>query len=164
MQFWSRCNASMLTSWSWYLVALPADQAPVHRARHHRLQVRVGIRLPDVRPVELLRVDRLQPRRELEAQQPTERERHRALAVRIDVLAIDLHLGAVVDHPRFANAAQRAGLPPVHPHMRRHSCGFALANRGYVLRLIQDYLGHCDPRHTVHYTRVVGSRFEGIWS
>jgi site-specific recombinase XerD len=64
----------------------------------------------------------------------------------------------------IAAAATRAGLPPVHPHMLRHSCGFALANRGYDLRLIQDYLGHRDPRHTVHYTRVVGSRFEGIWS
>lgn len=64
----------------------------------------------------------------------------------------------------IAAAATRAGLPPVHPHMLRHSCGFALANRGHDLRLIQDYLGHRDPRHTVHYTRVVGSRFEGIWS
>jgi site-specific recombinase XerD len=64
----------------------------------------------------------------------------------------------------IATAAHRAGLPPVHPHMLRHSCGFALANRGYDLRLIQDYLGHRDPRHTVHYTRVAGSRFEGIWS
>jgi type 1 fimbriae regulatory protein FimB len=64
----------------------------------------------------------------------------------------------------IAVAAKRAGLPPVHPHMLRHSCGFALANRGYDLRLIQDYLGHRDPRHTVHYTRVAGSRFEGIWS
>jgi hypothetical protein len=64
----------------------------------------------------------------------------------------------------IATVALRAALPPVHPHMLRHSCGFALANRGYDLRLIQDYLGHRDPRHTVHYTRVAGSRFEGIWS
>ena len=63
----------------------------------------------------------------------------------------------------IAAAAMRAGLPPVHPHMLRHSCGFALANRGYDLRLIQDYLGHRDPRHTVHYTRIAGNRFEGIW-
>jgi type 1 fimbriae regulatory protein FimB len=60
-------------------------------------------------------------------------------------------------------AAERAGLPPVHPHMLRHSCGFALANKGYDLRLIQDYLGHRDPRHTVHYTRTAGRRFEGLW-
>jgi type 1 fimbriae regulatory protein FimB len=56
-----------------------------------------------------------------------------------------------------------AGLPPVHPHMLRHSCGFALANRGYDLRLIQDYLGHRDPKHTVHYTRVAAGRLEGLW-
>ena len=62
-----------------------------------------------------------------------------------------------------AQAARRAGLPPVHPHMLRHSCGFALANKGYDLRLIQDYLGHRDPRHTVRYTRTAGTRFEGLW-
>ena len=63
----------------------------------------------------------------------------------------------------IAIAAERAELTPVHPHMLRHSCGFYLANRGYDLRLIQDYLGHRDPKHTVHYTRVAGSRFEGLW-
>ena len=31
------------------------------------------------------------------------------------------------------------------------------------LRLIQDYLGHREPRHTVHYTRTAGRRFEGLW-
>jgi Phage integrase family len=40
-------------------------------------------------------------------------------------------------------------LPPVHPHMLRHSRRFSLANRGYDLRLIQDYLGHRDPKHPV---------------
>jgi type 1 fimbriae regulatory protein FimB len=63
----------------------------------------------------------------------------------------------------LAEAAARAGLPPVHPHMLRHSCGFSFANRGYDLRLIQDYLGHRDPKHTVHYTRVAAGRFEGLW-
>jgi site-specific recombinase XerD len=60
-------------------------------------------------------------------------------------------------------AAERAGLGAVHPHMLRHSCGFYLANQGCDLRLIQDYLGHRDSKHTVHYTRVAGSRFEGLW-
>jgi type 1 fimbriae regulatory protein FimB len=27
---------------------------------------------------------------------------------------------------------------------------------------MQDYLGHRDPRHTVHYTRVSGRRFEDL--
>ena len=62
----------------------------------------------------------------------------------------------------LAAAAARAGLPAVRPHMLRHSCGYYLANRGYDLRLIQDYLGHRDPKHTVHYTRTAASRFEGL--
>lgn len=63
----------------------------------------------------------------------------------------------------LAQVSARAGLPPVNPHMLRHSCGFALANRAYDLRLIQDYLGHRDPKHTVRYTRTAGRRFEGLW-
>ena len=58
----------------------------------------------------------------------------------------------------------RAGLPfHVHPHMLRHGCGYALANRGYDLRVIQDYLGHRDPKHTTRYTRTAAHRFEGLW-
>ena len=60
-------------------------------------------------------------------------------------------------------ATERASLPGVHPHMLRHSCGFALADKGHDLRLIQDYLGHRDPRHTVHCTRTAGRRFEALW-
>jgi hypothetical protein len=38
-----------------------------------------------------------------------------------------------------AETAARAGLPPVHLHILRHSPrGFSLANRGYELRLIHD--------------------------
>ncbi len=51
----------------------------------------------------------------------------------------------------------------LHPRTLPHSCGFALADKGHDLRLIQDYLGHRDPRHTVHYTRTAGRRFEGLW-
>src|SRR3990172_4642339 len=60
-------------------------------------------------------------------------------------------------------AGQSAGLKDVHPHMLRHSCGYYLANSGVDLRTMQDYLGHRDPKHTVHYTRVAGRRFEGLW-
>ena len=61
------------------------------------------------------------------------------------------------------SAATRAGLGDVNPHMLRHSCGFYLANKGCDLRLIQDYLGHRDPKHTVRYTRVASVRFESLW-
>jgi hypothetical protein len=44
-------------------------------------------------------MDRLQPRHELEPQQPAEREGDRALAMGVHVLAIDLHFGAVMHDP-----------------------------------------------------------------
>ena len=36
---------------------------------------------------------------------------------------------------------ERAGLDKVHPHMLRHACGYALANKGHDLRTIQDLSG-----------------------
>jgi site-specific recombinase XerD len=51
----------------------------------------------------------------------------------------------------------------VHPHMLRHSCGFALANKGHDTRLIQDLLGHRNITHTQIYTRTAAIRFEGLW-
>jgi len=59
--------------------------------------------------------------------------------------------------------AGRAGLHAIHPHMLRHGCGYALANRGRDTRLIQDYLGHVDIRNTEIYTRTAARRFEGLW-
>ena len=61
-----------------------------------------------------------------------------------------------------STAAQSAGLQNVHPHTLRHSCGYHLADKGTDLRTIQDYLGHRDPRHIVHYSRITGRRFEGL--
>jgi integrase len=63
----------------------------------------------------------------------------------------------------LAQAGERAGLGHVHPHMLRHGCGYTLANAGHDTRLIQDYLGHRDPRHTARYTRTAAVRFEGLW-
>ena len=51
-----------------------------------------------------------------------------------------------------------------HPHMLRHSCGYALADNGVDTRLIQDYLGHRNIRHTVLYTASNAARFGGVWS
>lgn len=63
-----------------------------------------------------------------------------------------------------AEVGKRAGLSiKVHPHTLRHSCGFALANKGRDTRLIQDYLGHRNITHTQIYTRTAAVRFEGLW-
>ena len=51
----------------------------------------------------------------------------------------------------------------VWPNMLRHSCGYYLADKGTDLRTMQNYLGHRDPKHTAHYTRAAGHRFEGLW-
>jgi type 1 fimbriae regulatory protein FimB len=61
------------------------------------------------------------------------------------------------------HAGERAGLPHVHPHMLRHSCGYYLANKGFDTRRIQDYLGHKNIQHTVLYTQLSPKRFEGFW-
>lgn len=62
------------------------------------------------------------------------------------------------------NYGQKAQLPlPIHPHMLRHACGYNLAERGNDTRLIQDYLGHRNIRHTVLYTAANAERFNGAW-
>ncbi|MFZ4221432.1 tyrosine-type DNA invertase [Enterobacter ludwigii] len=53
---------------------------------------------------------------------------------------------------------------PVHPHMLRHACGYELAEQGLDTRLIQDYLGHRNIRHTVHYTAGNAARFARAWA
>lgn len=63
-----------------------------------------------------------------------------------------------------AEVGNRAGLSiKVHPHVLRHSCGFALANKGHDTRVVQDYLGHRNITHTTIYTRTAAVRFEGLW-
>ncbi len=60
--------------------------------------------------------------------------------------------------------SKKAQLPvDVHPHMLRHACGYALANQGLDTRLIQDYLGHKNIFHTVHYTASNPARFSKVW-
>jgi type 1 fimbriae regulatory protein FimB len=62
------------------------------------------------------------------------------------------------------NLGKNAGLNiDVHPHMLRHACGFELAEQGIDTRLIQDYLGHRNIRHTVHYTASNAARFSTLW-
>ena len=72
----------------------------------------------------------------------------------------------------FARMVERAGVEAklgfkAHPHMLRHACGFALANKGHDTRALQAYLGHKNIQHTVRYTELspIGSRISGDdWS
>jgi hypothetical protein len=46
---------------------------------------------------------------------------------------------------------------------RRGCCGFYLADKDTPVRIMQEDLGHRSSRHTEHYTRVSGHKFEGLW-
>jgi len=50
-----------------------------------------------------------------------------------------------------------------HPHMLRHACEFALANKGHDTRALQAYLGHKNIQHTVRYTELSPTRFKDFW-
>jgi integrase len=59
-------------------------------------------------------------------------------------------------------AAASAGLEiKAHPHMLRHACGYALANKGHDTRAIQGWLGHRSITSTAVCWRRTGSRTSG---
>ena len=68
----------------------------------------------------------------------------------------------------FARMIERAGIEAklgfkAHPHMLRHACGYALANKGHDTRSLQAYLGHRNIQHTVRYTELSSTRFKDFW-
>jgi integrase len=68
----------------------------------------------------------------------------------------------------FARMIERAGEVAklafkAHPHMLRHACGYALANKGHDTRALQAYLGHRNIQHTVRYTELSPTRFKDFW-
>ena len=68
----------------------------------------------------------------------------------------------------YAKMIERAGVAagfefPLHPHMLRHACGYALANKGKDTRSLQAYLGHKNIQHTVRYTELSSTRFRDFW-
>jgi hypothetical protein len=61
-------------------------------------------------------------------------------------------------------AGEAAGLPfPVHVHMLRHACGYALANKGMDTRKLQHYLGHASITNTVRYSAMSPEPFRDLW-
>jgi type 1 fimbriae regulatory protein FimB/type 1 fimbriae regulatory protein FimE len=76
--------------------------------------------------------------------------------------------GAPFGATGFARLLERAGEAAglgfkAHPHMLRHACGFALANKGHDTRALQAYLGHKSIQHTVRYTELAPTRFKNFW-
>jgi integrase len=68
----------------------------------------------------------------------------------------------------FAKLIERAGVEAklplkCHPHVLRHSTGYALANKGTDTRTLQAYLGHRSIQSTVRYTELAPGRFKNLW-
>jgi len=67
-------------------------------------------------------------------------------------------------HALFGRIGARAKMQfPIHPHMLRHGCGYALANAGHDTRALQAWLGHRNIQHTVRYTELAPDRFKNFW-
>ena len=134
------------------LVDLRWDQVDVRTATLHVRRVKQGS--PSTHPIvgdELRALRRLQ--REQEPKSP---------------FVFTSERGAPFTPAGFARMMERAGVEAKfrfkpHPHMLRHACGYALANRGHDTRALQAYLGHRNIQHTVRYTELSPTRFKNFW-
>jgi integrase len=134
------------------LVALRWDQVDFRTATLHVRRAKKGT--PSTHPIlgdELRALRRLQ--REQEPKSP---------------FIFTSERGAPFTTAGFARMVERAGNAAklgfkAHPHMLRHACGFALANKGHDTRALQAYLGHRNIQHTVRYTELAPTRFKNFW-
>src|SRR5580765_1956673 len=134
------------------LVDLRWDQVDFRGATLHVRRIKQGT--PSVHPIagdELRALRRLQ--REQEPKSP---------------FVFTSERGAPFTTAGFARMVERAGIEAglgfkAHPHMLRHACGYALANRGHDTRALQAYLGHRNIQHTVRYTELSPTRFKDFW-
>jgi integrase len=134
------------------LVDLRWEQVEIRSATMHVRRVKQGT--PSVHPIvgdELRALRRLQ--REQQPKSP---------------FVFTSERGAPFTTAGFARMIERAGIEAKfgfkpHPHMLRHACGYALANRGHDTRALQAYLGHKNIQHTVRYTELSPNRFKNFW-
>ena len=134
------------------LVDLRWDQVDFRTATLHVRRVKQGT--PSVHPIvgdELRALRRLQ--REQEHKSP---------------FVFTSERGAPFTTAGFARMIERAGIEAKfglkpHPHMLRHACGFARANKGHDTRALQSWLGHKNIQHTVRYTELSPDRFKDFW-
>jgi type 1 fimbriae regulatory protein FimB/type 1 fimbriae regulatory protein FimE len=133
------------------LVDLRWDQVDFAAATLHVRRVKSGT--PSTHP---LRGDELRALRRLQREQSP------------SLFVFTSERGAPFSPAGFARLVERAGVAaklgfPAHPHMLRHACGFALANKGHDTRALQAYLGHKNIQHTVRYTELAPTRFKDFW-
>ncbi len=134
------------------LVDLRWDQVDFRTARLHVRRVKQGT--PSTHPIV---ADELRALRRLKREQEPK-----------SAFVFTSERGAPFSTAGFARMVERAGVEArlsfkPHPHMLRHACGFALANKGHDTRALQAYLGHRNIQHTVRYTELSPTRFKDFW-
>ena len=134
------------------LVDLRWDQIDFHHARLHVRRVKAGT--PATHPI---LGDEMRSLRKLQREQDPK-----------SPFVFTSERGSPFTTAGFARLIERAGEMTglgfkVHPHMLRHACGFALANKGHDTRALQAYLGHKNIQHTVRYTELSPTRFKDFW-
>jgi site-specific recombinase XerD len=133
------------------LVDLQWHQVELGSARLHVRRLKNGT--PSVHP---LQGDEVRALRRL--------QREQAPGTFVFVSERDAPMTAKGFHSIMRRLGERAGIPfPIHPHMLRHACGYALANRGHDTRSLQAWLGHRNIQHTVRYTELAPDRFKNFW-
>jgi len=134
------------------LVDLRWDQIDFHHARLHVRRVKQGT--PSTHPI---LGDEMRALRTLQREQEPK-----------SAFVFTSERGSPFTTAGFARLVERAGEAAklsfkAHPHMLRHACGFALANKGHDTRSLQAYLGHKNIQHTVRYTELSPTRFKDFW-
>jgi integrase len=137
-------RASVVCDLQWHQVELGAGRLHVRRSKRGA---------PSVHPIQ---GDELRALRRLQREQPA--SPHVFCSERGGPIA------AKSFHPLISRLGERAGMAfPIHPHMLRHGCGYALANAGHDTRAIQAWMGHKNIQHTVRYTELAPDRFRNFW-
>ena len=134
------------------LVGLRWDQVEFQTATLHIRRVKQGS--PSTHPI---LGDELRALRRLQREQNP-----------ISAFVFNSERGAPFSTAGFARMVERLGAEArlgfkAHPHMLRHACGYALANKGHDTRALQAYLGHRNIQHTVRYTELSLTRFKDFW-
>jgi hypothetical protein len=137
-------RASELCDLQWSQVELATGRLHVRRAKNGS---------PSVHPMQ---GDEIRALRRL--------QREQGLSSHIFMTERDGPMTPKTFHALLGRIGERAKMPfPVHPHMLRHGCGYALANAGHDTRALQAWLGHKNIQHTVRYTELAPDRFKNFW-
>jgi len=135
-------RASELCDLQWSQVELATGRLHVRRAKNGS---------PSVHPMQ---GDEIRALRRL--------QREQGLSSHVFMTERDGPMTPKAFHALFGRIGERAKMPfPVHPHMLRHGCGYALANAGHDTRALQAWLGHKNIQHATPSWRRTGSRTSG---